>query len=68
MRKITIPADVMQQVIDCDHGRRTCLPVKLNWPELQLTEDQMLTNALAVAAKEPEPYPDLSRIELVFER
>lgn len=68
MRKIVIPADVMQQVIDCDHGRRTCLPVKLNWPELQLTDDQVLANAVATANRQPEPYPDQSYIELVFER
>lgn len=68
MRKITIPADVTQQVIACDHGRRTCLPVKLNWPELQLTSDQIAANAVARANKQPEPYPDLSLIELVFER
>lgn len=68
MRKITVPSNVMQQVLDCKGGARVCLPVKLNWPEVQLTDEQVLSNALAVAAKEPQPFPDLSYIELVFER
>lgn len=68
MRKIVIPRDVMQQVIDTNGGNRTILPVKLDWPELQLTAAQQFENARAVARKQPEPYPDQSYIELVFER
>lgn len=34
MRTIRIPAHVMQQVIDCDHGSRTNLKVTVDWPEL----------------------------------
>lgn len=33
MNRIVIPADVMQQVIDCDHGSRTILEVKVEWSE-----------------------------------
>lgn len=68
MRKITIPADVMQQVIDCDQGSRTNLIVHVDWPELRLTRDQIAANMMAKNSKRPEPYPDPSAIELVFER
>jgi hypothetical protein len=34
--------------------------VEVDWPELRLTEDQIITNACARAAGQPEPYPDHS--------
>jgi hypothetical protein len=34
VRKLVIPADVVQAVIDCDHGSRTNLKVTVDWPEL----------------------------------
>lgn len=68
MKRIVIPADVMQKVVDCVGGSRTCMSVKVNWPELQLSPNHKLANAAAVAARRPPPYPDTSYIELVFER
>jgi hypothetical protein len=42
--------------------------VQVDWPELQLTDDQILANALATVACEPQPYPDpsLFMVELPF--
>lgn len=68
MKTIIIPADVMQRIIDCNIGRRTVQPCKVNWPELQLTEEQVLANAIAHSKGHGDMYPDPSYIELVFER
>lgn len=68
MKQIVIPADVMQRVLDTTNGSRTVLPVKVSWPELRLTDDQMFANAVAHSKGRTEPYPDPSYIELVFER
>jgi hypothetical protein len=61
MRTITIP----QAVIDrAAHGPITgvCLEfaVAVNWPELQLTEEQMIANVLARLDGYETPYPDQS--------
>lgn len=68
MKRIVIPADVMQKIIDCDQGARTNQRVHVDWPELRLTEQQRDANAAAVAVRRPPPYHDTSYIELVFER
>lgn len=41
-------------------GRCLVVPVAVNWPELRLTEAQLLANAVALANGEREPYPDPS--------
>lgn len=64
MRTITIPS------IDWAFVEGTCVvvPVKVGWPELQLTEEQKLANAIARANDAEPPYPDLSMIEVRIER
>jgi hypothetical protein len=40
----------------------TCVEfaVAVDWPELQLTEEQIVANAIACANGQRDPYPDLS--------
>lgn len=44
------------------------MPCKVDWPELQLTNDQRVQNEAARAKGKSAPHPDLSYIELVFWR
>jgi hypothetical protein len=61
MRKITIPAEWLQRAIDnTTPGSHVLGAVAVNWPELRLTEDQIVTNAVARVNGQPEPYPDNS--------
>lgn len=61
MRSIAIPIEVLARAA---HGpvAGTCLEfaVAVDWPELQLTEAQMIANAIALANGQRDPYPDLS--------
>lgn len=63
-RQIDVPA------IDWDEvqGIFALVPVKVDWPELQLAEGQMIANAVAVATCRPAPFPDRSFITLRIER
>lgn len=49
-------------------GHSVCHPVHVNWPELQLTEAQMMANALAASAGLDVPYPDPALIDLIIPR
>ena len=40
------------------HGHSVSFPVLVGWPELQLTEDQHLANAIAVMNFEDPPYEE----------
>lgn len=44
------------------------IPVKVDWPELQLTEDQIAANAAAWWRQEDEPYSDHSIFSVVIPR
>lgn len=66
MKRIEVPADIMRKVLDCDQGRWVLLPVKVPWPELQLTEQQVLENAIDHAHGRSGRHPDPSYIELHF--
>lgn len=68
MNRIEIPADVMAKIIACDQGRSTIMTCKVDWPELQLTERQVLENAADHARGRNGRHPDPSYIELVFWR
>lgn len=39
-------------------GRAWVVPVLVDWPELRLTDDQILANVLAVMDGERPPYPE----------
>lgn len=41
-------------------GQEATIPVKVDWPELQLTEEQLLQNSVARANDQDPPFPDLS--------
>ncbi len=60
MRKVTVPLDTIRAWLDDLVGVAVEIPVYVDWPELQLTEEQMLANAVALAAGEPDPYPNQS--------
>ena len=45
-------------------GRALHVPVVVDWPELQLTETEIVTNAVARASGMAEPFPDRSIITI----
>lgn len=50
-------------------GGATCiLPVKVDWPELRLTLDQITANSLALAAGEEPLFPDHTLINIEIDR
>lgn len=67
MRIIKIPAWAIEKARTVN-AASALLPVKVDWPELQLTEAQVWANVVAVVAGQPTPYPDLSIITIEIER
>lgn len=49
-------------------GVALSVPVIVGWPELRLTEEQVMANAWARAGNEPEPFPDHSLFEIRIRR
>lgn len=47
-------------------GRRVVIPVRVTWPELQLTKDQHLQNVIADMNGEDRPWLDHSVFEIVI--
>lgn len=69
MRSVTLPLDKLQKLLRWwkrPTGIMAEFPVNVGWPELQLTEDQIMTNAVARASGCEPPYPDHSIFSLVF--
>lgn len=75
MRTIDVPYAMIRAAVQLTSdaptgGNCVVFPVKVDWPELQLTEDQMLANAAARACGQPPPHEDRSiftvRLPLVF--
>lgn len=64
MRSITVPCPDWDKLV----GARAVIPVKVDWPELRLTENQIVANAIARAAGGDHPFPDRSFIEVIIER
>ena len=61
MRRITIPSEWIHRAIDpTTPGSHILGPVRVDWPELQLTEEQIVANAVALAYGQRSPYPDLA--------
>ena len=61
MRVVTVPEAVVRRAAYGPYlGTVLEFAVAVDWPELRLTEDQVITNAVARAAGQPEPYPDRS--------
>ena len=59
-RTITLPQAFADALVQTPAGRMLEIPVEVNWPELQLSERQILANALARSAGQIAPYPDPS--------
>jgi hypothetical protein len=69
MRRITIPLAVVQHAVAVEGpGAAVEFAVKVNWPELQLTENQQMANTLARVSGSPEPFPDHSIFSVVIPR
>lgn len=64
MRTIEIPLEAVVRWLDEGVGRSCVIPVKVGWPELTLTNDQILANAVARDNDEPDPFPDNSYISI----
>jgi hypothetical protein len=65
VRRITIP----RYVLETARASRYAVlewTVAVDWPELRLTEDQIVANAVALANGHPSPYPDHSIISIVL--
>jgi len=56
MRTITLPASMWQE----HDGMFIEVVVKVNWPEVQLTDQQSFENAIARIAGRPLPHEDHS--------
>jgi hypothetical protein len=69
MRHIRIPRAVIERAISptlfCKH---VVMPVKVDWPELQLTDEQQLTNSAARVNGQEPPFPDQSVFDIELER
>ena len=50
------------------NGTAVSIPVVVDWPELQLTDDQIAANGIAKANGEPEPFPNHAIFDVVIER
>lgn len=64
MRSVRIPAVNWDEVL----GARAVVPVKVDWPELRLTLDQITANAVADLNGEPRPFPDHSIFYIEIDR
>lgn len=68
MREIKIPLGIIKSWVGNPIGRCLSIPVKVDWEELQLTEEQVLANSMALAYDKPIPYSDKSMFCVVIER
>jgi hypothetical protein len=64
MRTVRIPAINWEKA----QSVRVSVPVVVDWPELLLTEDQIVANAIAKANNQEELYPDHSMFVVEIER
>lgn len=60
MREIIIPIEKIMKWINNPIAKTYCIPVKVSWPELQLTESQMIANSIARANRENDVFSDNS--------
>lgn len=64
MREVRVSAPDWSEV----HGLHAVIPVIVDWPELRLTRDQILANAVADADGQPRPFPNQAIFAVVIER
>lgn len=60
MRKVKIPIERVIEWAKNPVGTFLRFPVRVDWEELQLTEEQIIANSFAIINNEPVPYPDNS--------
>ena len=60
MKKVKIPLKDIIEWSKNPVGRSICFPVCVGWKELQLTESQILENAIAYAKNKQPPHQDNS--------
>ena len=65
-REVVIPIEVLRQWAEGQHALTVEIPVAVDWPELKLTESQMLENAMATAAGLDRPHQDPSIFTIVL--
>ncbi len=61
VREIRLPQIDWSEI----QGVAAVIPVKVDWPELRLTEEQMLVNSMALCVGWEAPYPDRSFIDVI---
>ncbi len=66
MRRIICLPEVFirQAVFGPYEGRCIRVPIKVDWPELRLTDDQILANSIARLDGQPLPYSDNSVFDI----
>ena len=68
MRTIRIPPDVIRRMLtEPIQGRAMLFAVQVDWPELRLTEEQVLANAawaMEPHRTSPRPFPDPSVFDI----
>ena len=52
----------IHELLKYPEGRRVIVPVTVDWPQLQLNNDQIAANAVARLEGAEPPYPDDSLI------
>ena len=67
MRQVIVSRETIQSWLNDQKGRCLAIPVKVGWPELQLTEQQILENSLALLGPNPIPHNDNSIFNVVVE-
>ena len=68
MRSVHIPFEQVKEWMDNPVGVAGCFLVLVGWPELQLTTQQELANALARVDGKPEPYENKAIFQVEIRR
>ena len=68
MREIRLQGCWPQTIKNDWLGQWLSVHVRVDWPELQLTDEQILANGLARAEGKQEPYPDNSIFRVLIPR
>lgn len=65
MLTIKIPKHITNRLVNGPRvGRHLVCVLDLGWPELRLTEEQILANAVAIAYGDEPPFPNKNLVAL----
>ena len=67
MRTIYLLQSATQRLLGQPTGRWLAVPVKVDWPELQLTEEQMVENGVSLSTGRGRMHEDLSVFDVCLE-